>query len=99
MYANLYLFPFTRAPTEDPCVPHLLEQNPSTATSAEVRTMLIAFLCGPLDASFVVFVGGFPPRGNGWLGGDGFGRGERGDEISNDGFLRRFEFTVPNEVY
>ncbi|RYR49894.1 hypothetical protein Ahy_A07g036414 isoform B [Arachis hypogaea] len=55
MYANLYLFPFTRAPLEEPWVPHLLEQNPSTATSAAVSTTLIALLWGPFDASFTIW--------------------------------------------
>lgn len=46
----------------------------------------------------VEFVGLFPPRGDGWLVCQGFGRRKRGKEIRNDGTLGGVEFTVPDEI-
>ncbi|RYR49884.1 hypothetical protein Ahy_A07g036413 isoform G [Arachis hypogaea] len=67
MYANLYLFPFTRAPLEEPWVPHLLEQNPSTATSAAVSTTLIALLWEAASACAGVYGKGAYPGSAGNL--------------------------------
>lgn len=46
----------------------------------------------------VVFVSGFPPRGNWWLGCGVFRRGERGDEIGENSSLGRLETAVPDEI-
>lgn len=53
-----------------------------------------------VTAEVVVFLGGFPPRDDGWLDGlwwRGW-RWEWGDEIGDYCLLGRFEVTVPNEV-
>ncbi|KAL4559030.1 hypothetical protein LXL04_031162 [Taraxacum kok-saghyz] len=88
----------------DPWVPHLLEQKPSTATSDAVSTMLTALTDSPLEAnltrcSSLIFLGGLPPGGDGWFD-LRFLRffGERSDEIGDNGFLRRFEVAVPDEI-
>lgn len=62
-YTNLYLFPLLLGlENAELWVPHLLEQNPVTATSAAVKTMLTAFFDAELEASLTswLFVNDFP---------------------------------------
>ncbi|GJW36453.1 hypothetical protein Tco_0059373 [Tanacetum coccineum] len=60
MYTNLYLFTLPLADTDfatpERWVPHLLEQNPETATSIAVNTILTAFSDAPFEASLARWV-------------------------------------------
>ncbi|GJW04264.1 hypothetical protein Tco_1563120 [Tanacetum coccineum] len=60
MYTNLYLFTLPLADTDfatpERWVPHLLEQNPETATSFAVNTILTALGDAPCEASLARWV-------------------------------------------
>jgi hypothetical protein len=69
------------------------------------RAVLVEYLGTQMEGDYffrfghgIIFIGGLPPGGDGWLGGLRRGRREGGDEIGDYGSLGRCEIAVPDDV-